>query len=92
MKKKTAKKVASTVMTAVMITSQVPMVHAYEELTPAVNESSTVRTSQTRAVGETFTQDAITYAAPAILVSGGDLTSASFVDMEEAFAAIAADT
>ena len=31
MKKKTAKKVASTVMTAVMITSQVPMVHAYEE-------------------------------------------------------------
>lgn len=61
MKKKTAKKVASTVMTAVMITSQVPMVHAYEEQTPAVNESSTVRTLQTRAVGETFTQDAITY-------------------------------
>lgn len=55
MKKKTAKKVASTVMTAVMITSQVPMVHAYEEQTPAVNESSTVRALQTRAVGETFT-------------------------------------
>lgn len=61
MKKKTAKKVASTVMTAVMITSQVPMVHAYEEQTPAVNESSTVRALQTRAVRETFTQDAITY-------------------------------
>lgn len=36
--------------------------------------------------------EAITYAVPAILVSGGDLASASFVDMEEAFAAIAADT
>lgn len=36
--------------------------------------------------------EAITNAVPAILVSGGDLASASFVDMEEAFAAIAADT